>query len=109
MAGTGGASRARAPAVRRHDVERELKQLRARAGLTDARIKATAPLLRYLAGLEAERRGRDISAVGFVVWGLQTLDERGATDPVKLGALRFAYGIDAPKLYPNQLGSCQPG
>jgi lambda repressor-like predicted transcriptional regulator len=103
MTGTGAASRARPSVVSRRDVERELKQLRAHAGLTDARVKAAAPLLRHLATLETQRRGQDISAVGFVIWGLQTLDERGATDPVKLGALRFAYGIDTPKLHPNQL------
>lgn len=85
------------------DVERELKLLRGYAGLTEARVRQAAPSLRSLAASEALRRGKKIGAVGFVIWGLQTLDERGETDPVKLGALRFAYGIDAPRLHPNQL------
>jgi hypothetical protein len=84
-------------------LERELKELRARAGLTEARVRAVATVLRELATIEAQRRGHAIGAVGFVIWGLQTLEERGATDPAKLGALRFAYGIDTPKLHPNQL------
>jgi hypothetical protein len=89
--------------VERRKVEQELKQLRARGGLTEARVREVAPLLRRLAELEARRREQALGAVGFVIWGLQTLDERGATEPLKIGALRSAYGIDIARLLPNNL------
>jgi len=83
------------------DVEQELIRLCGYDGLTADRVKKSAPKLQKLAETHANKRGLPIRPSlaeitrTFVANGLNDLEHgRRALDPVKLGALRAALGLD---------------
>jgi hypothetical protein len=84
-------------------VERELRRLRVREGLTNERVRSVAPTLQELAAADAARRRQPISpslpaaTVALVISGLEFLADQGQTSLLKLGALRAAYGIAVPQ------------